>query len=96
MHEPGLRGGCTNQLRTNGSRAAYESIFFDENQNARNVGLILMTSSAPIDAAMVRQIGRSGDRASVERLARAARSQQWQFELALVRCGFEAGQRRQC
>ena len=26
----------------------------------------------------------------------AARGQQWQFELALVRCGFEGGQRRQC
>ncbi len=83
-------------LRSNGSRAAYESYFFDENQNARNVGLILMTSSERIDPAMVRQIGRSGDRAALERLASAARSQQWQFELALVRCGFEGGQRRQC
>ena len=80
-------------LRTSGTRVAYESFFFDENQNARNVGLILMTSSAPIDPAVVAQIGRSGDRAALERIDRAARAQHWQFELALVRCGFEGGQR---
>lgn len=83
-------------LRSSGSKVAYEGYFFDENQNARNVGLILMTSSAPIDEAMVGQIGRSGDRAALERIDRAARGQQWQFELALVRCGFEGSQRRQC
>jgi hypothetical protein len=83
-------------LRTNGSKVTYESYFFDENQNARNVGLILMTASAPIDEAMVARIGRSGDRAALEQIAQAGRSQQWQFELALVRCGFEGGQRRQC
>jgi hypothetical protein len=83
-------------LRTAGTKVAYEGYFFDENQNARNVGLILMTSSAPIDAAVVQQIGRSGDRAVLERISRGARSQAWQFELALVRCGFEGGQRRQC
>ncbi len=84
-------------LRTSGTRVAYEGYFFDENQNARNVGLILMTSNAPIDAATVGQIGRSGDRAVLERIDRAARSGEWQFELALVRCGFEAGGRqRRC
>jgi hypothetical protein len=83
-------------LRTSGSKVAYEGYFFDENQNARNVGLILMTSSAAIDDAIVQQIGRSGDRAALQRIESAARDQQWQFELALVRCGFEGGQRRQC
>ena len=83
-------------LRTSGSKVAYESYFFDENQNARNVGLILMTSNAPINEAMVAQIGRSGDRAALERIDQAARNQQWQFELALVRCGFEAGGQRRC
>ena len=83
-------------LRTNGTRVAYEGMFFDENQNARNVGLILMTSTAAIDDATVRQIGRSGDRAALQRIESAARDQQWQFELALVRCGFEGGQRRRC
>jgi hypothetical protein len=83
-------------LRTSGSKVAYEGMFFDENQNAQNVGLILMTSSAPIDDATVQQIGRSGDRAALQRIESAARHQQWQFELALVRCGFEGGQRRRC
>lgn len=83
-------------LRTSGSKVAYEGMFFDENQNARNVGLILMTSSAAIDDAAVQQIGRSGDRAALQRIESAARAQQWQFELALVRCGFEGGQQRRC
>lgn len=83
-------------LRTSGSRVAYTGMFFDENQNARNVGLILMTASAPIDEAMVSGIGRSGDRAALTRIETAARAQQWQFELALVRCGFEGGQQRRC
>jgi hypothetical protein len=83
-------------LRTSGTKVAYEGYFFDENQNARNVGLILMTASGPIDEAMVGGIGRSGDRAALQRIEQAARAQQWQFELALVRCGFEGGQRRQC
>ena len=83
-------------LRANGDIAAYESFFFDENQRARNVGLILMTSSAPIDAELVQQIGQRGDRASLERLARTAAAEHWQFELALVRCGFERGRRRIC
>ncbi len=84
------------RLRTNGTAAAYESFYFDENRNTRNVGLILMTSSAPIDLDLVRRIGRSGDRASVARLARTAAAQRWQFELGLVRCGFEGGERRAC
>jgi hypothetical protein len=84
------------RLRTNGTIAAYESFFFDENRDARNVGLILMTSSAPIDLALVRQIGRTGDRASLTRLTQAAAAQRWQFELGLVRCGFESGAGRRC
>lgn len=83
-------------LRTSGTRVAYEGYFFDENQNARNVGLILMTSSAPVEEATVAAIGRSGDRAALQRIEQAARAQQWQFELALVRCGFEAGGQRRC
>lgn len=83
-------------LRSSGSKVAYRGMFFDENQNARNVGLILMTASAPIDAALVNSIGRSGDRAALQRIEQAARSQQWQFELALVRCGFEGGGQRRC
>ncbi len=84
-------------LRTDNARVAHEGYFFDENRNARNVGLILMTANAPIDAAIVGQIGRSGDRAALQRIDRAAQGQQWQFELALVRCGFEAGgQQRRC
>jgi hypothetical protein len=83
-------------LRTTGTRVAYRSMFFDEGQGARNVGLILMTSSAAIDEAVVNSIGRSGDRAALARIESAAREQQWQFELALVRCGFEGGQARRC
>lgn len=84
------------RLRSNGTVAAYESFFFDENRNARNVGLILMTSSAPIDLALVGRIGRSGDRATLSRLTRAAAAQGWQFELGLVRCGFEGSAGRRC
>jgi hypothetical protein len=84
------------RLRSNGTIAAYESFFFDENRDARNVGLILMTSAAPIDLALVRQIGRTGDRASLTRLTRAAAAQRWQFELGLVRCGFEGSAGRRC
>ena len=75
---------------------AYDSYFFDENRNARNVGLILMTSNAPINEAMVNSIGRSGDRAALARIEQAARAQGWQFELALVRCGFEGSGPRRC
>lgn len=83
-------------LRSRGEVVAYESYYFDENQSARNVGLILMTASAPIDAALVAQIGEHGDRAFQRRIAEAAAAQHWQFELGLVRCGFEGGQRRGC
>jgi hypothetical protein len=84
-------------LRTNGTVAAYEGYFFDENRNARNVGLILMTAAAPIDAPLVGEIGARADRAFLARVADAARAGRWQFELALVRCGFEAASgRRQC
>jgi hypothetical protein len=83
-------------LRTSGSVATYESYFFDENLNARNVGLILMTASGPISKELVERIGRGGDRASLSRIAQAATAQRWQFELGLVRCGFESGERRRC
>lgn len=83
-------------LRTSGTVATYESYFFDENLNARNVGLILMTASEPISKDLVERIGRGGDRASLTRIAQAATAQRWQFELGLVRCGFESGERRRC
>jgi hypothetical protein len=83
-------------LRSNGSVAAYEGYFFDDNRGARNVGLILMTADAPIDAALVGAIGRRSDRDFLDRLDRTAAAQNWQFELALVRCGFESGEGRRC
>jgi hypothetical protein len=83
-------------VRSSGTIAAYQSYFFDENQDARNVGLILMTAAAPIEPALVAQIGRRGDRASLSRIAQQAAARRWQFELGLVRCGFEGGQGRRC
>src|SRR5205085_12630080 len=83
-------------LRSHDETVAYDSYFFDENRNARNVGLILMTSNAPINEAMVNSIGRSGDCAALARIEQAARTQGWQFELALVRCGFEGSGPRRC
>ena len=83
-------------LRANGSVAAYEGYFFDDNQGARNVGLILMTAGTAIDPALVATIGERADRAFLDRLDRTAAAQGWQFELALVRCGFEGDGRRGC
>lgn len=84
-------------LRTNGTRAAYESRFYDENQGARNVGLILMTASGPIDPALVDALGDRADRDFLTHFDREARARQWQFELALVPCGFQGSiTRRQC
>ncbi|MGZ8348277.1 MAG: hypothetical protein ACXWUP_14315, partial [Allosphingosinicella sp.] len=83
-------------LRSNATVAAYEGYFFDDNRGARNVGLILMTADATIDPALVGAIGRRSDRAFLDRLDRTAAAQNWQFELALVRCGFESGEGRRC
>jgi hypothetical protein len=84
-------------LRSRGPVAAYEGYFFDENRDARNVGLILMTARRPIDAALVGTIGAQSSREDYRRLQTAAEAGGWQFELALVRCGFEtAGAERQC
>ena len=57
-------------LRTSGDRVTYEGIFYDENWNARNVGLILMMVSGPIDARVVDAIGSRGDRDFLTRLPR--------------------------
>ncbi len=83
-------------LRENGTVAAYEGYFFDDNQGARNVGLILLTADRPIDPSLVERIGTVSDRAGLRGIDAAARDAQWRFELALVRCGFEAGEGRQC
>lgn len=84
-------------LRSRGDTAAYEGYFFDENRDARNVGLILMTARRPIDAALVGAIGAQSSREDYRRLQAAAEAGGWRFELALVRCGFEAeGTERQC
>ncbi|MDQ8758278.1 toll/interleukin-1 receptor domain-containing protein [Sphingosinicella sp. LHD-64] len=83
-------------LRTRGPVAAYEGYFFDENRDARNVGLILMTARRPIDVVAVGAIGAQSSREDYRRLQAAAEAGGWQFELALVRCGFEAGAERQC
>jgi len=84
-------------LRTSGTRVAYESRFYDENQGARNVALILMTASAPIDSGLVEAIGDRADRDFLTRFGREAQARNWQFELALVRCGFDGSiTRRQC
>jgi hypothetical protein len=82
--------------RTNGTRAAYKSYFFDENQNARNVGLILMTATQPIDAALVQSIGREIGRDRMRALEQAARAGGWRFELEMVRCGLEMGPETRC
>jgi len=84
-------------LRTTGTRMAYESRFYDENQGARNVALILMTASGPINTDLVEAIGEQADRDFLTRFRREAQARNWQFELALVRCGFEGSiTRRQC
>ena len=83
-------------VRTQGSRAAYGTIWEDTDGGTANVGLILMTASAPIDLALVDAIGTRADRAFMERLDRAAEAQGWQFELGLVHCGFEPSDRQRC
>lgn len=83
-------------LRENGTVAAYEGYFFDDNRGARNVGLILLTADRPIDPARVERIGDVSDRAGLRGIDAAAREAGWRFELALVRCGFEAGEGRRC
>ena len=83
-------------IRTEGSRATYGTIWMDSNQGARNVGLILMTASGPIDLELVEAIGTQSDRALVARIEREAEAKDWQFELGLVRCGFETRNRERC
>ena len=83
-------------LRADGPVSAYEGYFFDENEGARNVGLILMTATGTIEREVIDAVGQRGDRDFIDRLDRTATEQGWQFELALVRCGFESGERRQC
>jgi hypothetical protein len=83
--------------RVNGNRATFYTIMTDDNRGARNVGLILMTASGRIDRTMVEGIGSHGDRDFLTRVGREAHMRNWQFELQLVRCGFEAnGTQRQC
>jgi hypothetical protein len=87
----------TTPRRVNGSRATFYTIMTDDNQGARNVGLILMTASGRIDRGLVEDIGSHGDRGFLTRVSREARRRNWQFELQLVPCGFETnGTQRQC
>lgn len=83
-------------VRTQGSRATYGTIWEDTDGGTANVGLILMTASAPIDLRLVDAIGTRADRPFMERLNREAQAQGWQFELGLVPCGFEASQQQRC
>jgi hypothetical protein len=95
---PNLRAHRAQQrpVRTQGSRATYGTIWEDTDGGTANVGLILMTASAPIDLALVDAIGTRADRAFMERLNREAAANGWQFELGLVPCGFEASARQRC
>jgi hypothetical protein len=83
-------------LRRSGERFTYQGYFFDENEGARNVGLVLMTSSRPIPEQLVGEIGERRDEPFLASLEREARAGGWQFELALVRCGFEQNRERAC
>jgi hypothetical protein len=89
-------GNRNGPLRRNGNRFTYEGYFFDENEGARNVGLVLMTASRPIDAELVGAIGTRRDEPFLRQIERDERAGGWQFELALVRCGFEQNRERAC
>ena len=83
--------------RVQGKRATYYTIMTDDNVDARNVGLILMTASGRIDKELVDSIGTRADRAFLTSFAREAQARNWQFELALIPCGFQGSiTRRQC
>lgn len=77
--------------RLQGEVATYTILMDDEGRAARNIGLVLMTSTAPIRKALIERVGRGGDRATLAELRQTAARDHWQFELALVRCGFENG-----
>jgi hypothetical protein len=87
---------ATKPERQNGDVAAYQAGFSDEGTGVRNVGLILMTANAPIDAALVNAIGTEGTTAFIQRVDQAAKAGNWQFELGLVRCGFEGREGQTC
>lgn len=86
----------TEPKRQNGDVAAYQAGFSDEGTGVRNVGLILMTANAPIDAALVDAIGTEATTAFLQRVDQAAKAGGWQFELGLVRCGFEGREGQAC
>ena len=83
-------------VRTQGSRATYGTLWEDTDGGTANVGLILMTATAPIDLTLVDAIGTRADRGFMARLNREASAQGWQFELGLVPCGFEANRQQRC
>ena len=83
-------------VRTEGSRMTYASRFSFDVPDERNVGLILMTSTQPIDLDLVESIGRSTDPETLRRVEEAAKAGNWQFELGIVRCGIEGGAERRC
>lgn len=84
--------------RRSGNVSTYLGGFDDEGGRVRNVGLVLMTSRLPIDKALVEAIGTdNSSSAFLQRVDEAAKAGDWQFELALVRCGFEgSGENRRC
>jgi hypothetical protein len=64
-------------------------------KGVRNVALVL-TANAPIDAALVNAIGTEATTAFLQRVDQAAKAGNWQFELGLVRCGFEGREGQTC
>jgi hypothetical protein len=86
----------TRPARQEGEVSAYHAGFTDEGTGVRNVALILMTASAPIDTELVDRIGEEATSAFVQRVDEAAKGGGWKFELGLVECGFENGENRRC
>ena len=83
-------------VMASGEKLTYQSGFTFDRPDERNVGLILMTSTRPIDFDLVESIGRSTDPAVMRRIEEAATAGQWRFELGIVRCGVEARGDRRC
>lgn len=86
------RGG---EIRSNGERVTYRSLMIEDSSDTKNIGLILMSASRPIDEELVGDIGSRSDRDFLTRLNRAAAEGDWKFELELVRCGFDGSITRQ-
>lgn len=77
--------------RREGSKVGYDAYFPVPSAETRSLGLILMTSNAPINFDLVSQIGRTTDRARLKEIEDAARAGNWRFELGVTTCGFAEG-----